>query len=198
MDQVLAPGDEGPRWRKRRCGELAGRDETDLDSLMARLADGDRSAFTPVFRSLWPRTLRMCMAIVKNESDAHDAAQQSMEKILSRASEYDPSRPALPWAMAIAAWECRTILRKRARRRELPEDSAEEPMTLAAEDDLVLRDLVRAGLDAMGQLSASDKETIIATFWGESATASDAALRKRRERALHRLREAFRKIYGIG
>jgi RNA polymerase sigma-70 factor (ECF subfamily) len=170
----------------------------DLNALMARLADGDRSAFTPVFRTLWPPTLRLYLSMVKNEADAHDAAQQSLEKILSRASDYDPARPALPWALAIAAWECRTILRKRTRRRELPEDSADEPMTQAAEEDLLSRNLTRAALDAMGQLSESDKETLVATFWGESASASGATLRKRRERALDRLREAFRRIYGIG
>src|SRR5258706_11232819 len=151
---------------------------------MARLADGDRSAFTSVFRWLWPPTLRLCLSMLKNEADAKDAAQQSMEKILSRASDYDASRPALPWALAISAWECRTILRKRGRRRETPEDRAEEPMTQGAEDDLVRRNLTRAVLDAMGQLSQADKETLIATFWEESASASGATLRKRRERAL--------------
>jgi RNA polymerase sigma-70 factor (ECF subfamily) len=173
-------------------------DATDLNLFMARLADGDRSAFTPVFRFLWPPILRLCTAMLKNEADAQDAAQQSMAKVLSRASDYDATRPALPWAMAIAAWECRTILRKRVRRRELPEDSADEPATQAAEEDLISRNLTQAALEALGQLSAADKETLVATFWGESSTASGATLRKRRERALHRLREAFRKIYGIG
>lgn len=172
-------------------------DATDLNLFMARLADGDRSAFTPVFRFLWPPILRLCTAMLKNEADAQDAAQQSMAKVLSRASDYDATRPALPWAMAIAAWECRTILRKRVRRRELPEDSADEPATQAAEEDLIARNLMQAALEALGQLSAADKETLVATFWGESSTASGATLRKRRERALYRLREAFRKIYGI-
>ena len=88
---------------------------------MARLADGDRSAFTPVFRLLWPPTLRMCMSMMKNDADAKDAAQQSMEKILSRASSYDPTRPAMPWALAIAAWEC--VRRQTSRRcRETPDE----------------------------------------------------------------------------
>src|SRR5712671_4103169 len=156
-------------------------DETDLNALMARLGDGDRSAFAPVFRLLWPPTLRLCLAMLKNEADAKDAAQQGMEKILARASDYDPGRPALPWAMAISAWECRTILRKRSRRRETPEDLADEPMTHTTEDQLERRNLTRAALDAIGQLSDSDKETIMATFWDESASASGATLRKRRE-----------------
>ena len=172
-------------------------DETDLNALMARLGDGDRSAFASVFRLLWPPTLRLCLGMLKNEADANDAAQQGMEKVFSRASDYDPSRPALPWALAISAWECRTILRRRGRRRETPEEFADEPMTAAAEDELLRRNLTRAALEAMGQLSDSDKETLIATFWEETAGASGATFRKRRERALQRLRDAFKRMYGI-
>ena len=173
-------------------------DGTNLDVLMARLADGDRAAFTPVFRLLWSPTLRMCTSMLKNEADAKDAAQQSMEKILARASSYDPSRPAMPWALAIAAWECRTLRQKRRRRRETPEEIVQEPMTSGAEDDIAQQDLMQAALDALGQLSETDQETLLATFKEESASASGATFRKRRERAIRRLREAFRRIYGIG
>ena len=172
-------------------------DEPDLNALMARLGDGDRSAFAPVFRLLWPPTLRLCLGMLKNEADAKDAAQQGMEKILARASDYDPKRPALPWALAISAWECRTILRKRSRRKETPEELADEPMTAAADEDLLRRNLTQAALDAMGQLSDSDRETLVATFWDEAAGASGATFRKRRERALQRLRDVFKRVYGI-
>ncbi len=169
----------------------------DLDTLVARLADGDRSAFTPTFQRLWPPTLRMCLGMLKNEADAHDAAQQAMEKILTRASGYDPARPALPWALAIAAWECRTMLRKRSRRREVPEQASPEEAGHGGEDEAVQRDLVRAAAEAMGELSESDRETLIATFWDEAASASGATLRKRRERALTRLRQAMKRLYGL-
>jgi len=172
-------------------------DQPDLNALMARLGDGDRSAFGAVFRLLWPPTLRLCLSMLKNDADANDAAQQGMEKVFSRASDYDPSRPALPWALAISAWECRTILRRRSRRRETPEEFADEPMTGAAEDELLRRNLTRAAVEAMGQLSDADKETLIATFWDETAGASGATFRKRRERALQRLRDAFKRMYGI-
>ena len=169
-----------------------------LDALVARLADGDRSAFTPVFKMLWPPTLRLCMSLLKHEADASDAAQQAMEKILSRASDYDPSRPAMPWALAIAAWECRTISRKRSRRREASEDAAHEASFDGAEEELVQRNLTEAAVEAMGQLSESDRETLVATFWDEAASVSGATLRKRRERAVDRLRTAFGRLYGLG
>lgn len=176
-----------------------------LDPLMTRLADGDRSAFAPVFELLWPRAMRLCARMLKNDADAADAAQQAMTKILERASEYDRRRPAMPWALGIASWECRTILKRRMRRREVAEDArdAQDAENAAGEsavghdDEHVQRQLVEAAIGAMGTLSETDRETLIATFWEEAASASGATLRKRRERALARLRSAFGRLYGL-
>jgi len=49
----------------------------------------------------------------------------------------------------------------------------------------------------MGELSDSDRETLVATFWDEAASVQGPTLRQRRERALTRLRASFRKIYGL-
>lgn len=168
----------------------------ELDSLLAQLADGNRAAFTDVFRLLWRPVLRLCTSMLRNEADAADAAQQALEKILVRCSDYDRKRPALPWALAIAAWECRTLARKRTRRRELPEDVAPELGT-DSENELTRRELVTAGIAALGELSAEDREVLVATFWEEAASVSGATLRKRRERALKRLRDIFKRLYGL-
>lgn len=176
---------------------MTDRVDSALDPLMARLAAGDRSAFTQVFELLWPRTIRLCASMLKNDADAADAAQQAMTKILERASEYDRRRPALPWALAIATWECRTILKRRFRRREVAGDAAVESVVSHEDEQHVQRQLVEAALAAVGTLSEPDRETLIATFWEEAASASGATLRKRRERALVRLRAAFRRLYGL-
>lgn len=168
-----------------------------LDASMARLAQGDRSAFTPVFQALWPRTLRLCTSILEHDADAADAAQQALAKILERASEYDPNRPALPWALGVATWECRSSLKRRARRREVVVDDSALGATSDPEDDGVERQLVEAAVTALGTLSDADKETLLATFWEEAASVGGATLRKRRERALGRLRAAFRRLYGL-
>ena len=172
--------------------------DPELDVLMAQLADGDRSVFNEVFRRLWPSTLRLCVSLVKNEADGADAAQLAMIKILERASDYDRSRPALPWALAIAAWECRTLKRWRQRRHEAPVDDAEPIEAGGGEQELVDRDLLQAAYASMGELSPLDQETLLSTFWEEGGSASGATFRKRRERALGRLRSTFRRLYGIG
>ncbi|HWL88915.1 MAG TPA: sigma factor [Polyangiaceae bacterium] len=171
--------------------------EEEIDALMARLADGDRSVFSLVFKRLWGPTHRLCNSMLKNEADASDAAQQAMQKILERASDYDPKRRAMPWALALAAWECRTLRRRRGRRREEPEDIAGETASESSEEDFLQRDLAQAALVALGELSDVDRETLVATFWEEAATVSGATLRKRRERAIERLRGAFRRLYGF-
>lgn len=165
---------------------------------MARLAEGDRSAFTQVFELLWPVVFRLCRAILTNEADASDAAQQAMEKIFVRASDYDASKKAMPWALAIASWECRTILRKRGRRREAPESDADEGLTQSTDEDYAQRELTAAALQALGTLETTDREALIATFWEEAASVAGQTLRKRRQRALERLRGAFRRLYGLG
>lgn len=172
-------------------------DAGDIDALMARLAAGDRSVFSAVFAQLWPPLRRLCLGLLKNEADAADAAQEALQKILERASDYDPARPALPWALAIAGWECRTLLRKRTRRRETAEAGAPEAAGAHAEEELMQRDLTSAALSALGELSELDRETLVATYWDEAAQVSGATLRKRRERALDRLRDTFRRLYGL-
>src|SRR6058998_2993721 len=87
---------------------------SELQRLMERLADGDRAAFHPVFAVLWPLLRRFAARHLRPE----ETAQETLVKIFLRAGEFDPSRSALAWALAIAAFEIRTVRRRRLRRRE--------------------------------------------------------------------------------
>ena len=174
--------------------------DEELDTLMARLADGEREAFTPVFRRLWSPVHRLCLRMLRNEADADDVAQQAMEKVLARAIEYDSTRRAMPWALGIAAWECRTAAKKRVRRREDSGDAVLEGMfAVENTDELVMeREIVQHVLGALHELSDSDRETLVATYWEQTANVTGATLRKRRERALDRLRDVLWRVYGFG
>ena len=173
-------------------------DDRDLDTLMTRLADGDRSAFRPVFERLRPPIERLCHRLLGPGEDAADAFQEAMKKIFERASiDYDRRRAAMPWALALAGWECRTLRKRRQRRREggeVPEPVSTEP---DAESALAARELQDAAVAILGALSPGDRETLQATFWDE-AGGQGPTFRKRRERALARLRTAFRRTYGVG
>lgn len=163
---------------------------------MARLAEGDRRAFTPAFELLWPRVRALCLSLLKRSEDADDAAQQVLEKVLTRASDYDPTRPALPWAFGIATWECRTFSRRVQRRREVGSDELIGiPAGLEVEQDFIRRELIATALNALQGLSEQDQAALADTFWEEAKDAASPALRKRRQRATERLRAAFRRLY---
>ncbi len=119
-----------------------------------------------------------------------------MEKILTRASDYDRTRPPLPWALAIAAWECRTISRRAQRRREVGTEALGDlPDDALADEELIRRELAAAALEVLHGLSEVDRSTLLDAFWEEARGAASPALRKRRQRALDRLRIAFRRLY---
>ncbi len=174
----------------------AERPSAELDLLLARLADGDRSAFSPAFAQLRPPIERLCRSLLENDADADDATQEALKKIFERASDYDASRPALPWALALAGWECRTLRKKRTRRREAAFEPTDEPSDDQAETRAVELDLARAALTALGELSEPDREVLLATFWDEDLDLPGATVRKRRSRALSRLRRTFGRLYG--
>lgn len=113
---------------------------------MRRLAEGDRSAFDPVFDVLWPSALSVATRMLGPGQDAEDAAQEALAKLFARADHYDPARPALPWALTFVSWECRTIRKRRSRQRE--ELAAEPPEQTAVDGSPEL------GLEALQRSAA--------------------------------------------
>ncbi|PYS96542.1 MAG: sigma-70 family RNA polymerase sigma factor [Acidobacteria bacterium] len=167
----------------------------DLQRLMERLADGDREAFHPLFESLWPFLRRFTSRHLRPE-ECEDAAQEALLKIFRRAAEFEPSRPALAWALGIAAFEIRTARRRRQRRREEPppEDAFESQRhpDPTPEEAALTRDLEAMLREALGALRPEDAETLRLFARGERAAVAAATFRKRVERALRRLRAVWR------
>jgi DNA-directed RNA polymerase specialized sigma24 family protein len=177
------------------------RERAELGRLMGRLADGDRTAFGPVFALLWPKLRAFAVRYV-GPIDGEDAAQAALLRVFSRASEYDPSRDALGWALGIAAWECRTLLRKRQRRKESTleaagrseaEMGAQPAAGPSPEEAAIDRHLREAAAQVLGTLRPLDVETIVAAA---GADGRGATFRKRLERALARFRLAWRTKHG--
>jgi DNA-directed RNA polymerase specialized sigma24 family protein len=168
-------------------------ERAELSRLMARLADGDRAAFGPAFALLWP-LLRSFAERCLGTADAEDAAQSALLAVFARASEFDSGRDAAAWALGIAAWECKTLRRKRMRRRE---EQGAPPEAVSAqaspEEALAERDLHEAISSIIGTLRPIDVETLTTLANG---TAGGATFRKRVSRALGRFRLAWRARHG--
>jgi RNA polymerase sigma factor (sigma-70 family) len=164
-----------------------------LQEELTALARGERAAFDPLFRRLWPLLRGFARRFLPAE-EAEDAAQEALLRIFRRASEFDPGRDALAWALGVAAWQVRTHRTKARRRAEqdagtLPEreDSAASPEQQAAAGELA------AALErALADLPPGDAATLMAYARGERPDLPGATFRKRVERALNRLRARWR------
>jgi RNA polymerase sigma-70 factor, ECF subfamily len=170
-----------------------------LQELLVRLADGDRAAFPPAFTLLWPVTRAFARSFLREDAGAEDAAQQALVRVFLRASEFDATRPALPWVLGVVANECRTLRRRSQRRREasLAEVDARPDPAASPEEDAARREVERAALSVLEGLPAADVEAILAHI-GETERPDlpPPTFRKRVERALKRLRQAWSRRHG--
>jgi RNA polymerase sigma-70 factor (ECF subfamily) len=164
-----------------------------LQDELTALARGDRTVFEPLFLRLWPLVRGFASRFLPRE-DAEDAAQEALVRVFARASEFDPARDALSWALGVAAWQIRTQRTRRRRRREevtgeLPElaDEAPDPESLA-----MARARSEALDRALGALSPADAETLLSYARGERPDVEPATFRKRVQRALARVRSKLR------
>lgn len=166
-----------------------------LQRQLERLADGDRDAFHPVFVRLWP-LLRGFAGRCLPPPEAEDAAQEALLRVFARAAEFDRERDALSWVLGIAAYEIRTARQRRRRRhrREQPDDAlAGRPdQGRSPEENALSAELERALGEALAALRPVDAETLLAYARGERPDLPGPTFRKRVERALGRLRSAWR------
>lgn len=161
--------------------------EAELDALMARLAHGDRSAFDPLYEELRERAVRVAARRVP-PAMAVDVAQSALLGVFSRASEFTPGRPCLPWFYAVVANELRAAIRKDARLVPV----AEPPDVADAEDAQALyfqRELERALELAIASLDDDASEAICALLGRAPLPAIPGpTFRKRVSRAYAKLR----------
>lgn len=167
-----------------------------IHDAMVRLSDGDRSAFPILLDELWPVILAFARRGVGNEADAEDVAQDVFFRICSRTADFDRSRDALSWAFGIAGYEIMTHRRRVLRRREVPGDESLPRVPDPAdpqEEQLHRLELTAALEHALGELSEDDRRALglLGPVDGVGPT-----VRKRKQRALDRLRGLWRSIHG--
>ena len=165
-----------------------------IHEAMVRLADGARSAVRGLLDQLWPVLLLFAQRGLGQEQDAEDVAQEAFLRICSRIADFDRSRDGLSWAFGIAKYEVLTQRQRRRRQREAPALSQltllEDPRP-SQEATLIERDLLHALDHALGELDDDDKQLFVSNL-----PALPATFRKRRQRALERLRSVWRRLYG--
>lgn len=166
-----------------------------IHALAVRFANGERATFDPLFDALYP-VLQSFARRSLDPTDADDAAQEAMIKVFSRITDLDPTRDVVAWALGIAGYEVLTIRRSRSRRRELGLElgaAAVDPRP-DPEDVTALREIVDALTSHLGTLDERDRAEVERELRGEIAVGERD--RKRRWRALDRLRRFWRTSHG--
>lgn len=167
-------------------------DRAQLDAWMAAAADGERAVLEPLFTALATASRRYAVRLV-GDALADDCVQDALVQLFGQLDRYDRERDALTWALALVTWSCRTARRRRDR--EAARTGEGDAPTAAP--DLEERDLIRAALATLESLSPADLETISAYLAADRDHGlPPATFRKRVERALARLRHAWRARHG--
>ncbi len=169
------------------------RDE--IHRAMVRLATGDREAFGTVFDGLWIPLRAFAMRVTGNHPESEDIAQRTLLKVFSRISDFDTSRDGVAWAFGIATFELKTFRKQTQRRKEHPEIDPGQVATSVStpEQSAIDAQLQAALVEVLGELRPSDREALMPE--GRGSTPLNATWRKRRQRALVRLREIWSRRY---
>jgi RNA polymerase sigma-70 factor (ECF subfamily) len=168
-----------------------------IQAWMVQFADGELAAFQPLFDALWPVLLAFTSRTLERRADAEDAAQAAMVKMFSRIADFDRGRDGVSWALGIASYEVMTVRKQRARRREAGSGALDrlEQHGADVEDGMMGDELRGAVLTLVGELPDRDQAALAYAFTGTTPP-TDETSRKRRFRALERLRAAWRRAHG--
>ena len=168
-----------------------------IHDAMVRLSDGDRTAFEVLVDELWPVILSFAKRGVGHGPDAEDVAQEVFYRICGRIADFDVNRDGLSWAFGIANYEIMTHRRRLRRRREVSDDAAvfsQLDASASQEEHLIARETAFALERAMGKLAEDEKQSL--GLDGVVPHVAGTTLRKRKQRAVERLRGIWRQIYG--
>lgn len=160
-----------------------------LNRTMMRLADGDRTAFQSIFAALWPRVHLWSTRLLGDAAAGEDVAQQAMMKLFEQAHRFNPEGDVLTWGLTLALWECRTYRRKAVRRVAV---TLPEPTPYPTAEQIAIDEDLQVTLEELlGELSEADQR-LLRLGRGDNSEPMTATMRKRRERALSRLKLLWR------
>ena len=159
------------------------------------LEQGDRSCAEPVFKALWPIVLAFCRKALGE--GAQDVAQETLMKLFAQAGGFRPRSDAVAWALEIARWECRTELRRRSRARAGTNCVAAPAEGGPLQDEQLERAQLTAALhESISHLNSADQAVVTSVLQEAFPANAGSVERKRKERALTRLKGAWRLLYG--
>jgi RNA polymerase sigma-70 factor (ECF subfamily) len=146
--------------------------ETDkTDNELAVLArQGNERAFREILGRYRLKLIGICMRMLRNKTEAEEAAQDSFVKVYTHLSDFDPERNFAAWIAGITINECRDRLRKRSRfKKTFVETSDLINQSAAAPEKIDLESKARldAVEKAIEKLPEKLKEVLVLKAYGD-------------------------------
>ncbi len=85
---------------------------SDMTELLRRVREGDRMAWAEFYEAFKHEVIGVCVAILHDEHDALDAAEETFLRVFSRCAELNPAGNARSWLLTMAANICKDKLRR--------------------------------------------------------------------------------------
>ena len=127
------------------------------DPLVARARAGDHDAFAALVESHLERALRLARAITANDADARDATQDAFVAVWKALPRLRDEARFGPWLDQIVVNQCRDLLRRRRRVREIAIDDVE----MTSPDPTPGRLAHAAVLAAFDRLSIAERQILV-------------------------------------
>lgn len=94
-----------------------------LQKLLRACAQSDKSAFEQLYELVAPKLFTLCRYMLRDDSQAEEALQETFIQIWRDAADYNPHRSlALTWMSVIARHRCLDLLRRRQSNLSLDDD----------------------------------------------------------------------------
>ncbi len=154
---------------KRRQGDQQGNGPEDLVDLMVSYQAGNLQAFEMLYSAMKPRLFQYLLSLTFEPSRAEDLLQETFLQLHRSRRTYQPRRPVMPWAFAIARHVFLMDRRAGKRRRQYEaSDLAELPELPIPADVEQLADRELIG-KALSRVSEPRREALLLHHvWGFS------------------------------
>jgi RNA polymerase sigma factor (sigma-70 family) len=146
---------------------------TDISALIERWQAGDQRAAEALYNYHRNQTFRLAYALLGNQADAEEAAQDALTYALTNIRRYDSQRASFStWLHTITVSRCRDRLR--AQRRRLPQlsltnwlnwgERALDPAP-SQEQQMVTAEVHGEVWEAVQSLSSPLREAVLLRYW---------------------------------
>lgn len=143
--------------------------KSDMTELLQRVSRGDRDAWAQFYETFKREVIGVCLAILHNEHEALDAAEETFLKVFTRCAQLNPNGNAYSWLLTIAANACKDRLRRERTKLAWLRQTARLPIFRKHSVEAQLEKDLRCAVvqQALAQLDEKYRQPLVLRFYAD-------------------------------